>query len=62
MKDFFKRAARFLRQHFAVRFRSLDRGVLCGCFGPVCFCLSVYRCGVHTTGADAIAHLKKEEL
>lgn len=48
----------WLKQHFAVRVRSFDNGQLCGCFGPICFILCVYRCGKHTAASDTIDHLK----
>ena len=53
---------RWFRQHFAIRVRNLGDGYIVGCFGPICFVLSVYRCGIHITAADAVAHMKKEEM
>ena len=62
MKDFWSKLWFFCRRHFAVRVRDLGSGHLAGCFGPVCFVLSVYRCGKHIAGADAVEHLKLEEI
>lgn len=50
------------KKHFAVRIRNFDGGHFCGCFGPVCFVLSLYHCGKHTSAADVIDHIKKEEI
>lgn len=50
------------KKHFAVRIRNFDSGIVCGCFGPICFVLRLYRCGKHIAASDVISHLKKEEI